>query len=62
MTSPKKKRKLETERTEGQDEVKGETPVLLPLGPVSQVLAGHCGWLTAGFVEVSGLWQKVRFL
>lgn len=62
MNSPKKKRKLETERTEGQAEVKGETPGLFPLGPLSQVLVGHCGRLTAGFVEVSGLWQKVRFL
>lgn len=59
--SKKKKKKLATEWTEGQGEVKGETPVLLALGPVSQILAGHCGWLTAGFVEVSGLWQ-VRFL
>lgn len=57
--SKKKRRK---EETEGHGEVKGGTPGLLPLGPVSQVLAGHCGWLTAGLVEVSGLWQKVRFL
>lgn len=29
--------------------------MLLPLGPVSRVVAGHCGWLTAGLVEVSGM-------
>lgn len=29
---------------------------------VGRVVAGHCGELTPSFIEVSGLWQKVRFL
>lgn len=30
--------------------------------PVGRVFTGHCGKLPPGCVEVSGLWQKVRFL
>lgn len=60
-SSPMKQNKESSQPSSQRDREERRIGPLLS-EPVGRVFTGHCGELPPGCVEVSGLWQKVRFL